>query len=437
MKRRFNVLLAASSLAAVVLPVSAAAQDDSILIEPTLPADYDRGRNVSVMERPRPDYDALGIRAGSFIVSPRIDLGIGFNDNIFLTEEDGISDGYAIVRPSLRVNSDWSRHQLSATANGAFNRYLDYANRNEDNWNVGALGRLDVTNAARVTAEVQAGSRFETPFSGEAGAELATVSNYDYSLISLRGEYRLDRDRFAVAYNRNRFDFNDVDLGGLGVFNQASRSRTIDGLVGQAERALSPVTSIYGQFSYAHTRYDTLLAPGVVNRDSDGYRLVAGVNIDLPAFLRGTVAAGYTWRNYDSPVFRNVSGLSVDARLEYFPSELTTFTLRARRLVQDSAIAIDAAYFDNRLSLNVDHELLGNLILSAGGDLGRQDYVDSPNVIRLYRLNGRARYLLSRQIWANLGASYSHRDANTPTTVLPTDGTLSEFRVEATLSFRL
>lgn len=439
MKRHAKVLLTACGLAAAALPGTAAAQDDSILIEPTLPAeyDYDRGRNISVMQRPRPDYDALGIRAGSFLITPRVDLGIGFNDNVFLSESDGVGDTYAIVQPSVRVNSDWSRHQLSGTASGAFNRYFNHPNRNEDNWNVGGLGRLDVTGAVRVTAEVQAGNRFETPFSDSAGAEPATVSNYDYSLISLRGEYHLDRGRFAIAYNRRRFDFNDVDLGGLGVFDQSRRSRTIDGVVGQAERALTPITSVYGQLSYAHTRYDTLLAPGIPNRDSDGYRIVGGLNFDLPAFLRGTVAAGYTWRNYENAGFRNVGGLSVDARVEYFPTQMTTFTLRARRLIQDSSIAVDTAYFDNRLSLNVDHELLTNLILSAGGDFGLQNYIDSPTDIKLYRLNGRARYMMSRQIWANLGVAYSHRSTDAPTLVLPSDGSLSEFRVEATISFRL
>lgn len=438
MKRLSHVLLAAGGIVVATLPGRAAAQDDAILIEPTLPPDFDRDRNVSVLQRPRPEYDALGIRVRSFIVSPRVDLGLGYNDNIFLTERNRTSDAYAIVRPSLRATSDWSRHQLSVTGSGAFNRYFSYANRNEDNWNVGTLGRLDVTSAAKITAEVQGGRRFETPFSSGAGAELATVSNYGYSLISLRGGYELDRNRFALAYNRNRFAFADVNLGDTGVFNQSRRDRTIDGVVGQVERAISPITSVYTQLSYAHTRYDErLLSPGVLNLDSDGYRLIAGINMDLPAFLRGTLAAGYTWRNYDRPGFRTVSGLSVDGRLEYFPTQLTTFTLRARRIIQDSSIGIDTAFFDTRLSLNVDHELLYNLILSAGGDLGRQDFIDSPNLIRLYRANGRARYLLSRQLWGNLAVSYSHRDSNVSGVTLLNNGKMSEFRLEGSLSFRL
>ncbi|MCI0430482.1 MAG: outer membrane beta-barrel protein, partial [Rhodospirillales bacterium] len=40
-------------------------------------------RAQSVFERPRPDYDPLGIRAGGFLIYPQVELGEAYNDNIF------------------------------------------------------------------------------------------------------------------------------------------------------------------------------------------------------------------------------------------------------------------------------------------------------------------------------------------------------------------
>jgi hypothetical protein len=433
MKRLNKAVMMTCGAAAFAAPQLAAAQTENILIEPSLPPGYDRGRNVSVQERPRPDYDALGIRVGSVLVYPRLDVGGGYSDNIFLSESDRTGAVYAVVAPSVRANSNWSRHLVSASASGVFRRFAGNAVRNEDNWSTGVLGRLDATTDARVTAEVQAGRLNETPFSGGVESEIPALSNYRYNLASVRAEYEPGRNRFAMAYNRSTYDFSDFELGDGTVFRQGNRDRTIHGFVGQVERAMTPTTSIYGQISYSDTAYASELAPGIANRDSKGYRVVAGLSMDLPAFLRGTVALGYTWRNYASAVFPSVQGLSGDAKLEYFPSELTTFTLRARRLIQDSSLGSASAFFDNRLTLTVDHELLRNLILSSTADLAVQNYIDSPEELTVYRLGGRGRYLISRQLSADVIGTYSHRERE----VAAAEGNLNEFRVEATLSLRL
>ncbi|WP_375285493.1 outer membrane beta-barrel protein [Sphingomonas sp.] len=433
MRHTRAALVIAGAALATTAPAVCAAQDSDILIQPTTPPEFSRDRNVSVRERARPDYDALGIRAGGFLVFPRLDIGLGADDNIFLSEENPTSAGYAVVEPGVRVQSDWVRHSLTATANGRFRRFFDYSVRNEDNWSTGLLGRLDATGDLSITGEAQAGRVFESPFSGNVDASVSALSSYDYSLLSARAEFRRARNRFALAYNRNRFDFNDVDFGEGTVIDQSNRNRTINGVVAQAERALTPVTSVYVQASYADTAYDTLLAPGIANRDSDGYRVVGGVSMDLPAFLRGTVALGYSWRKFNSPQFRDVSGFSADARVDYFYSELTTFNIRVRRIIQDSQIGVTAAYFDNRLSMGVDHELLRNLILSAAGDVAYQDYIDSKEGFYIYRVSGQARYLISRWLSADILASYSARNGND----FVVNGNPKQFRVETRLSFRL
>src|SRR6266699_1072721 len=58
------------------------------------PEDFGRllERGQSVVERPRPEYDPLGIRFGSFFLYPRAELDEVYNDNVFATKTGTKSD---------------------------------------------------------------------------------------------------------------------------------------------------------------------------------------------------------------------------------------------------------------------------------------------------------------------------------------------------------
>lgn len=63
-----------------------------MLIERAIPPDFDRGRNTAVFERARPEYDALGIRAGGFLVLPSLETTAGVTNNVFLNSTNTSSD---------------------------------------------------------------------------------------------------------------------------------------------------------------------------------------------------------------------------------------------------------------------------------------------------------------------------------------------------------
>lgn len=389
--------------------VPAAAQDNSTLVQPTVPVDYDRGRNVSVMQRQRPDYDPLGIRRGSVLIYPRIDLGLGGSDNVFLSSSDKRADGYAAFSPSVRAETDWSRHEVSLTAGGRFRRYFDNPRRNIDEWNVGGLGRLDLGSTFAVTAQGQAARTQEDPFNGATDANVAALSRYRRNLAGIKGEYRQGHVRAMLSYDFQNFNFAPIALGNGTSISQANRDRSLNRVAGQLEYAFSPSLATYGQLSYIKTDYSTPISPGVPNRDSDGYRAIVGFSLDVSGFYRGVVGIGYTRRDFISPLYKDVGGLSAEAQLEYFPSDLTTFTLNMRRTIEDSNIGILSAYFDNRVSLKVDHELRRNVIVSLGGEYAKQDYIGVSTLDDIWRVRGGARYLVSRMVSIQGDLSYGNR----------------------------
>lgn len=421
---------AATCALPTLAPTVAYAQiEASPLIPATLPDGFDKGRNVSVTERPRPDYDPLGVNLGGFTLFPKIDTGLGYTDNVYLTSRNKEGDGFAVFNPSARLRSEWNRHQVQLNAAGAFRRFFNNSVRNEDAYNLGALGRLDVGDALAITGEAQYAQQFETPITGDVDSSLAVLSQYKRDFLSLRGQYGVGQGRLTLAADRNHFKFDPIRLPSGTVIDQENRDRTLTRVTAQAEYAFTPSISAYGQLSYGDTNYDTELQPNVANRDSDSYRVIAGTNFDLSSLVRGTIGVGYAKRDYNSPIYKDVDGLSVEAKVEYFPTELTTFGLSLRRVIEDSNIGNSNAYFDNRGSLRVDHELLRNLILNAIAEYAEQDFIGSPRKTTFYRGGGGARYFINRLLGLQLQLSYIKRD----TTGEDLGQQFDEFRGQLTL----
>lgn len=410
MKRSYFALMLSPLFACSA--TSALAQTETVLIQPSLPDEFDKGRNVSVMQRARPDYDSIGIRTGSFNFFPEVTTALGYSTNIYNSDTDKKGAAYALVIPAFRLESDWSRHQVKLQGNVQAQRFFSESKRNQTPWNLAGLAALDIGPSVRLTPEVQVGRQYENAFTGATTADRAVLSNYFRAYGGLRGEYSAGQTKLTFAVDDTVYDFSDVTLPAGTVIDQGDRDRKIFRVTGQGQYAFTPSAAAYVQLTYADTNYDRLLANGSANRDSKGYRVIGGLNFDLAGLMRGTIGVGYTKREYRSPLYDDVSGLSVEGKLEYFPSELTTITVAARRVLEDSSIGSNSAFFDNRGLVQVDHELLQNLILSAYGEVSRQNYVDSPLNADIYRIGTTANYLASPSLRFNVRLSYTDRSVN-------------------------
>jgi len=410
MKNRLFALLLAPLFAGSA--TSALAQSETLLVQPSLPEDFDKSRNVSVLQRARPDYDAIGVRAGSFTFFPEVTAALGYSSNVYSSRTDKVDAAYAIVAPAFRLDSDWSRHKVKLQGGLQAQRFFSESRRNQTPWNLGALAAVDVGPSLRFTPEVQVSRQYENAFSGETSTDRAILSNYFRAYGGLRTEYTSGQAKLTLAVDDTDYEFKDVTLRSGTRIDQADRDRNILRVTGQAQYALTPSAAIYVQAGYAKTDYDRALLNGDANRDSKGFRAIAGLNFDLAGLLRGTFGVGYTQRNFRSPLYDDVGGISVEGKLEYFPSELTTFTVAVRRVIEDSNLGTNAAFFDNRGLLQVDHELRQNVIVSAFGEASRQAYIDSPLRADVYRVGTTGNYLSSNWLSLNWRLTYTGRSVN-------------------------
>lgn len=393
------------SLSFLAVPEAALAQLQNTVIETST-----RGRNVSVAQRERPEYDSAGITTGGFVISPSLNIEGGYTDNAYLTETDRQSDAYVSINPEIDINSGWSRHHLAARASGEFLRYADNPLRNEDNFLFALEGRYDIGLTSAINGVGKFERRYESQYdvtSIAAGASPIPVDDYSASLI---GSTTRGRFRFDLGAIGSRLDYHDYTTLGGGIVNQDSRDRTGAAVAGQINYSVNSGTVLFGQIGYENFSYDTSLGTIGANRDSNAVRVLGGVSFDLTKLIRGRLGAGYITRNYVAPQFRSTSGLTVEGELEYFPTELTTVTLKLHRVIEDASVNTQGGYFRTGGSLRIDHELLRNLLLNLRGSYDRAKYDGAGNDVDVFGVNGGARYLVSRHISLNGDLAYNNRD---------------------------
>lgn len=398
MKTRISYLLVMATAPIAFGGAAHAQSQDTLLTETAIPNNFDRDRNVSVLERPRPDYDPVGIQSGSFIFRPAVQIGAGITDNVFLTSVGGRGDGYAYFAPSIDIRSDLPRDQILANASATLGRYFKYVARNQNAFQLRALGRKDIGDAYSLTLETQYQRVYEGPESGAVDPSTTALSAYNRGFVAVRGRYAAGQFQGILAIDRTSFSFDNVELGNGTVVDQSSRDQVMYRFTGEVQYALSPSLSIYGQVGGSLIDYSRPLGLQR-NRDSDGVRAIAGVNFDLSGLMRGKIGVGYVERDYRAPIYRDASGFSAEALVEFFPTELTTVGIAVNRTLKDTNIsASGGAFFDNGVRLSVDHELLTNLLIGASGEYRRQVYLDTVERASFYRFSTNATYFLNREV---------------------------------------
>ncbi|MFT3966543.1 MAG: outer membrane beta-barrel protein [Sphingobium sp.] len=393
------------------LPGEGHAQSVSTQVfETIVPFTYNRGRNESVTDRPRPEYDPVGVNLGGFTLFPSLTLAGGFTDNVYQSSAK-TSSAIATVAPAAILRSNWAVHGLQLNARGDFVRYLAEPVRNEDGWSVGAQGRLDLGADKTLTGQARTARLYEAPFSG-TGVPVSARS-LPVQATSFRGAADLRFARTRAVLSVDHTIFNNLPGRNFNgdIVTRDTFDRNVTRGTGHIEYGVTPETGVFLEAIYGGTDYRFPLSPSVANRDSEDVKVLAGVSFDISALIRGSFGVGYVKRDYKSPLYQDIKGLSASGKIEYFPSELTTVTLVFRRDVEDSTFAGSSGYFSNGVSGRIDHEFLRNLLGNIGVDYEHDSYRGVSAEADILRVAGGARYLVSPMISIDSNLSYRKRSS--------------------------
>ncbi len=366
----FNFFIAAASGAAAVATLPAAAQaadGDSF---------FQRDRYTAVNERQQPEFDPEPIQSGALLLRPQLEVGAGARSNLFASSNDKVSDVFLVIAPSISGETTWSRNALGFNVYVAHNEYLDTDEESSTGYGADVTARLDASSRLNFDGRI-VGDRSYEPRSSAAslpnalepveidrlGGEVG--ANYEFGRVKLRGRVAADEYNFA-----------DVALRSGGTADQDFRDRTDLSVGGRAAYAMERDWALFAETQFIDRNYDAPTLFNPFNRDNQGVVFLVGTDFELASLMRGEIAVGYQSFEFDDAAFSDVDGISVDARLQYFVTELTTLTGAATRTVTDSGLIGSAGTVLTGVDLRADHELRRNLLIYGEVNFANFDFQD-------------------------------------------------------------
>jgi len=328
-------------------------------------------------------YDPVGIRIGSFVLFPELDLGTSYYSNVFhapAAESDFTFDAI----PSARLVSNWSRHALEFSATGVLSFYNQYTTEDDRDYELEARGRLDITSRANIQALISRQQSFEDR------------SALDASSVGTRA--KIIEDRAEAAYNQR---FNRLSLQFRGSVNDYTYGPTVyDDVVTnnndrdytQYEEAsrvmweLKPSLSPFVEVAVNHRDYAEAAQSDGINRTSNGQRYRVGISFgNNGEIIRGEISLGYGIQTPEDSRLRPVDGLLIDANATWRITPLTSILFNAVTDVAETTTTDVGGAFSHYAGIEVRHELRSYLIASAGliySNQNSQDGVINDNEFR-------------------------------------------------------
>jgi hypothetical protein len=393
--------LFSAACAALAISVSAPALAQAQfgpLLGVEIPFDVNRGNNIGVLERDRPELTPLGIPAGGFLIFPSIDGGTGYTSNVYGSAAAKTSDAFFTLDPELLAQSRWSRNSLNFKMDGSFKRFASQSLKDENGAYVGADGRIDIVGDSNIYALLSYEQAYDAQFSGDFPANAAQSVAYRRLNSILRATYEFTRVRLTASADVNQLNYSNTRSILGEELDQTYRDRTVYRASLRAEYALTRNVAAFLQGTYEKDDYvpSTILGVGQ-DRSGDGMRFIGGLTFDLSSLVRAAVGVGYFQRNYDRANFSNIGSVAADVRLSYFLSDLTTVTFGLRRGVEDAIVFGSPGYTLLSETLHVDHELLRNLLLFGEVDHETDNFSAVTRRDRLYQVSAGATYLANRR----------------------------------------
>ncbi|ODA67476.1 hypothetical protein A7A08_01508 [Methyloligella halotolerans] len=356
-------------------------------------------------------YAPLGTRIGSFILYSELVADITATDNVLATRNNPQSDWAPELQPDFRLDSNWSRHALSADLNGDWSWYQNYESQNTRNYQALIDGRLDVTRKTNLTLELEKSQVAEGR--GQENLPDAGVfsSDLDEQHLTAGANHRFNRLGLALQGTVTDYDYSNIVLIGE---NPDDPTNTLDrdyvekdiGLRGSYE--FNPNMTGFVDTQLVKRDYKAQFSAGGNELGSEGYRLQAGLAFGLFGNITGEVGMGYGVQDPIDEDFELVDGFLLNADVLWQITPLTSLSLQARTNL-DETTAIDAAgAFGRFYGATLSHELRENVILGGFITYDTADYIGTDLSDESWREGVTAEYIFNRNM--ALVASYEHTD---------------------------
>ncbi len=365
--------------------------------------------NVAILNRRRPDFSPLGIRAGQFLIFPSIGVLGEYDDNVRATNDDEDTDYSVSFLPRITARSQWSRHELNATTFGDFAFFADDSDNNYQDFGFEIDGTLDINSRNIAFGDVGI-ARDHDQRDDPSEADSDDVTQFWDSSAALG--YRHTFNRFFV---QPRLALRRLGYEEAGDVSNDDRDRTQYGGDVRVGFSISPRFDAFVQGRYVRSVRDTNSGGGV-KRDNTRYIGTIGTDIDITGVIFGEAQIGYEFTDFDESDLDSEQNPFAEAGITWNVTELTSILFDAFVGLEDSTVTVDgeeaSSEFEQRYGIEVQHELLRNLILEANGRYERSDFEGVDRTDNTFRAGFGATYLVNRNISLIANYNYTHRNSD-------------------------
>lgn len=375
-------------------------------------------------ERESESYLPKGIRAGSFMVMPRLDINNEYNTNIYKRDESlGTTDSYvAHFKPGVDVRSDWTRHALNLQFNSDLTEYAVQADQNNyQDLMSRVAGKLDLLRDSFLDGAFAYNSVHEDRGSPDQINGIGPTF-YDNKVMNGYYNQKFNRVTLKTGMDATRFDYENVLTSTSTILEMNTRNHWEYAPSIRVGYEIQPEYEVFAKFIHKQTDYDTLVktngAGTAYNRNSTGYNALGGLAFDLTDLITGDFSVGYLERSYEDARLQSISGVNGFVNVKWRPTTLTNVLGRIAHDINETTQDNVSGVFATTASLNVEHELMRNVLLKGGGMIGNNDYkghtarYNQDRQEQLYGGNIGAKYLLNRNLATDLTYQYQNRDVN-------------------------
>lgn len=384
MRRMIGGLLTCGASLAPDMSLAQTSAGTSIVIA----ADLDRLDAAGA--RIEPGFQPVPLHLGPFAIQPAVSFISGFSSNVF-NRRDAQHDASATVIPAVRMRGDFAPYRLDIKAGGTLRRFARFTSENSEEFSVSSEGAFVLANEDQIVTSIGFARLIEPRSSTGTAPDAAEPLSYNRLEGKVGSDLQFGKFRLAPSLAYQGLRYAPLSLRDGSKTDQSFRNaQSIRGDI-RISYDFSDMFSAFASGTLSNIR--STYASEDIRRDAQGLGALIGVKGEVTPLLSGEVGIGYQSRRYDLPIYRDFSGITFTADLQWYVTPLTTVRLQAERTFQNSGYREVAGILTDSLTVTAYHDLLRNLRLSLSATLERGRYreVDTRTIRRTLRFNAEYR----------------------------------------------
>ncbi|HEX5422886.1 MAG TPA: outer membrane beta-barrel protein [Candidatus Acidoferrales bacterium] len=364
--------------------------------------------DTPVRSRHWPEYQSPGIRYGAWMFNPAVSAGGFYDSNVFSSNTDKEADLASRLGASLHAQSLWERHGLDLKLSALSTIYREHSGLNQNDASLKGQGHFDIDHATSIL------TTFEAAYLHEALGSLTSPANAvkptPYSLVSGDTTLRHEFGRFtgSVGASIASYDYGSTVAQNGSTINQDSRDGQVYVAHGRLDYALSEKTAV---FTALEGNVRRLRGTPDQSFDSEGYRALVGIDVELTHLIKGEFAGGYRNQRFEADSIGTLQGPTYRAMLTWSPSRRLDIYFNAEQAVATFDTSLTAVLAD-AAQLGFDYELRRNVIFSTAAAYEKDHFKTQPREDNVYVVDAQLKYLLNNISSISLQYRFLRRDSS-------------------------